>query len=244
MSITRIFQLTSLNIGQQITLDDNASHHVARVLRATINQPLVVFNGLGGEYHAIISAITKKSVIVEIQSFDPREAESPLDLWLAQGISRGDKMDYTIQKAVELGVKKIIPLFTERSTVKLDEERQQKKREHWQSIAISACEQSGRNRIPTITPATTLIKAMPELSTHTCFALSPHAEKKLCDHPIPPGQPIVLLIGPEGGLSDNEMALVTREGFLPLHLGPRILRTETAGLAAITALQCLFGDLT
>jgi 16S rRNA (uracil1498-N3)-methyltransferase len=243
MPISRIYQNIPLATGLTLELDTNASHHLARVLRAAVGDKLIIFNGLGGEYNATIDAISKKSVHAIIAEFNPREAESPLDLWLAQGISRGEKMDYTIQKAVELGVKKILPLFTDRSTVKLDQERLAKRLEHWRAIAISAAEQSGRNRITEILTPTTLENSLPHMQTPWRFVLSPHVTQKLHTFQIDKLQPTVLLIGPEGGLSDNEMLLTQSHNFLPLNLGPRVMRTETAAVAAITALQCYFGDM-
>lgn len=239
----RVFQAATLTQGASIELDANASHHIARVLRARLHDKVIIFNGLGGEYNAVITEITKKSVRVLIADFNAKEAESPLELWLAQGISRGEKMDYTIQKAVELGVKKIIPLFTERCTIKLNQERLSKRLEHWQAIAISACEQSGRNCIPEILTPATLEKTLPSMQAKWRFVLSPHVSQKMRTIQIESYQPVVLLIGPEGGLSDNEMSLVKMHHFLPLNLGPRVMRTETAAVAAITALQCYFGDM-
>jgi len=243
MTISRIFQATPLSSGIVITLSDQASHHLARVLRASVKDEVTIFNGEGGEYNATIIHIDKKTVKVEIGKFNPREAESSLDLCLAQGISRGEKMDYTIQKAVELGVKKIIPLLTERCTVKLDDERREKRLQHWQAIVISACEQSGRNRIPVILPPQTLDKWSQTVDEEWCFVLSPYATEKLKDRSISSSARVALLIGPEGGLSEKEISLVEQRGFLPLNLGLRILRTETAAVAAITALQCCFGDM-
>lgn len=243
MPISRIFQNSALSVGASVALDANASHHLSRVLRARIGDKLQIFNGLGGEYTATITQIDKKAVHILISEFNPREAESPLDLWLAQGISRGEKMDYTIQKAIELGVKKIIPLFTERCTVKLDHERLSKRLEHWQAIAMSAAEQSGRNRIPDILTPTTLEKALPLMQAQWRFVLSPHVSQKLHTIQIDKLQPVLLLIGPEGGLSEHEMMLTKAHHFLPLNLGPRVMRTETAAVAAITALQCYFGDM-
>ncbi len=243
MPISRIYQATSLAPGAVITLTDQASHHLARVLRANINDEVIVFNGCGGEYLCVISHIDKKNVKVHINEFHARDVESPLELYLAQGISRGEKMDYTIQKAVELGVKKIIPVFTERCNVKLDDERREKRMQHWQSIAIGACEQSGRNRMPEVVLPQPLTQWLQAETAEWRFVLSPHVEKPLSAHAIPAGARVVLLIGPEGGLSEKEMQLAYQHGFLPLSLGPRILRTETAAVAAITALQCSFGDM-
>ncbi len=243
MPVSRVFQNCTLIEGTPLALDANASHHLSRVLRAKQGDKLIIFNGLGGEYAATITQIDKKAVHVWVSTFNPREAESSLDLWLAQGISRGEKMDYTIQKAVELGVKKIIPLFTERCNVKLDQERLNKRLEHWHAIAKSSAEQSGRNRIPDILPPTTLENALPLLQAPCRFVLSPYATQKLHTIQIDRLQSVLLLIGPEGGLSEHEILSTKAHHFLPLHLGPRILRTETAAVAAITALQCYVGDM-
>jgi 16S rRNA (uracil1498-N3)-methyltransferase len=237
----RIYQTVSLTLHQILQLDDQASHHLARVLRVNVGDSVVVFNGQGGEYNAIIERIDKKSVTVQLLEFSAREAESPLEICLAQGISRGEKMDYTIQKAVELGVTQIMPLFTERCTVKLDLPRSEKRLAHWQSIAMSACEQSGRNRIPHILAPQSLNTWTPKADY--CFVLSPLAANKLKAYSVTNPTKVILLIGPEGGLSEREINGVIEQGFLPLSLGPRILRTETAAVAAITALQCYLGDM-
>ncbi len=243
MSISRIFHSGSLQTNAIVQLDDGASHHLARVLRANVNDTLVMFNGQGGEYEAVISRIDKKTVTVQLGKHIAREAESPVAIYLAQGISRGEKMDYTIQKAVELGVKEIIPLITERCTVRLDEERREKRLQHWQSIVVSACEQSGRNQIPGISSPQRLMDWLPPAEADACFVLSPHAQNRLIDAPIKKATHIILLIGPEGGLSEAEIKLACQKNFFPLNLGPRVLRTETAAVAAITALQCRFGDM-
>lgn len=243
MSISRIYQPSTLVIGETVLLDEEPSHHLARVLRAKIGDTVTVFNGLGGEYPCDITEITKRNVTVRVLAFSPREAESNLNLCLAQGISRGEKMDYTIQKAVELGVTHIVPLLTERCTVKLDEERREKRLKHWQSIIIGAAEQSGRNRIPTLTAPQSFSQGLQTLKADQCFILSPFAEQKLQSTQLQIGQSIVLLIGPEGGFSKTEIEQANRAGFIPLNLGPRILRTETAAVAAITLLQSHFGDM-
>lgn len=240
---TRVFQSIELQIGSRIQLDPSASHHVARVLRAQVHDALTIFNGQGGEYLGQITEINKKGVLVLIKEHLTREAESPLELYLAQGISRGEKMDYTIQKAVELGVKKIIPLFTEYCNVRLDTARREKRLQHWQSIIISACEQCGRNRIPEITSPDTLENSLSAMQADFCFILSPNSEQKLSLYHIEKQHSVLLLIGPEGGLSAQETQQAEKFDFLPLTLGPRILRTETAAVAAIAALQCYFGDM-
>lgn len=243
MTITRIFQPIPLQTNAAITLDADAAHHVARVLRATVGETIVIFNGEGGEFKGTISEINKKNVIVKLTDFEDKHTESSLELYLAQGISRGEKMDYTIQKAVELGVKKVFPLLTERCNVKLDEDRREKRLQHWSSIIVSACEQSGRNQLPEIFMPQPLEKFLDQTDAEFKFVLAPQAEKKLSQYELPPNSQVVLLIGPEGGLSITEIELAKRKGFLPLNLGPRILRTETAAVAALTALQFHAGDL-
>jgi 16S rRNA (uracil1498-N3)-methyltransferase len=233
--MTRIYQASELSPHSTITLDEFASHHLARVLRATIGDKVILFNGQGGEYSGVIQQINKKTVMVDLKEFIARDVESSLEIWLAQGISRGEKMDYTIQKAVELGVSKIIPLFSERCNVKLDSERSEKRIQHWQSVMISACEQSGRNRVPEIIMPQSLENWLPNVQADFRLVLSPYAECKLKQLAIPSKARVVLLIGPEGGLSDQEISLAVTHGFQALNLGPRVLRTETAAVAAITA---------
>ncbi len=242
MAISRIFQAVPLKENGTLQLDDDASHHVARVLRAKIGDEVILFNGEGGEYLSLITHIDKKSVKVEIKKFNPRNSESSLELYLAQGISRGEKMDFTIQKAVELGVKKIFPLFTERCNVKLDDERREKKLQHWSSVIVSACEQSGRNHVPEIFLPQSLDNFFNLIPADFKFVLAPTAEKKLSQISIKKNTSVILLIGPEGGLSGDEIKLATQKDFFPLNLGPRILRTETAAVAALSVIQFYAGD--
>lgn len=239
----RVFQPIPFTQGATVVLTPTASHHVLTVMRAKINDPLTLFNGEGGEYQGYITNIAKKKVSVQITSFEPRNTESTLELYLAQGISRGEKMDFTIQKAVELGIKKIIPLFTERSSVKLDQERAAKRLAHWQSIAIGAAEQSGRNCIPEIVRPLPLAEALPTMTADWRFILNPEAKQAVATQPIEKNKRILLLIGPEGGFSPHEVQTAAQCNFLPLSLGPRILRTETAAVVAIALFQSYFGDL-
>jgi 16S rRNA (uracil1498-N3)-methyltransferase len=243
MSIPRVFQNAQLELAQEIIIDELASHHLSRVLRVRVSDPVIVFNGKGGEYTGVITAITKKNITLSLNSFHDDARESGLNLTLAQGISRGEKMDFTIQKAVELGVKKIVPLFTERCNVKLTAERAQKRIEHWQGIVQSACEQSGRNFVPIVTPPQQFLAFTTNLPASAGVILSPFATQKLASLSLHTPNEIVLIIGPEGGFSVKEIAHCDKKGFAQLNLGPRILRTETAALAAITALQCQFGDM-
>jgi 16S rRNA (uracil1498-N3)-methyltransferase len=241
VSFTRIYQSIPFELDVIIRLDANASHHVARVLRAKIDDTLILFNGDGNDYSATIVHIDKKSVDVMIRDCTKGQKEPSIDITLAQGIARGDKMDFIIQKAVELGVTSIFPLITERCNVKLESKREARRLEHWQLIIISACEQSGRTVIPAIFAPQTLSHWLMQLHTNLCFVLSPHVQNKLPNDNIMTN-PVTLLLGPEGGLSDNEMALAVKNNFLPLNLGPRVLRTETATIAALTAIQLRYGD--
>jgi 16S rRNA (uracil1498-N3)-methyltransferase len=243
VSLSRIYQPVPLVLHALIRLDEKASHHVARVLRAKTGDKLTVFNGSGSECDATIIHIDKKGVDVEMINFVTRNVESPIDIYLAQGIARGEKMDFIVQKAVELGVKKIIPLITERCNVRLDSEREEKRLLHWQSVAISACEQSGRNQIPEIFAPIAFKAWLPKVKADHLFVLSPHVRGQLPTANLPANTRIVLLIGPEGGLSDEETGVAIKHGFLSLNLGPRILRTETATIAAISIFQFNYGDI-
>ncbi len=242
MSVPRFYQPGPLSEDSLIWLNDNAAHHLARVLRIKTGDALLLFNGQGGEYQAVVTQVTKKGVEVKVGSFSAREVESPVKIEVAQGIARGEKMDFIVQKAVELGVSRIAPLVTERGNVRLTGEREQKRWQHWQAVAVSACEQCGRNRVPEIGSPISLQAWLPTVTADYRFVLSPHVQNNL-PASIPAQSSILLLIGPEGGLSDDEVAAAVAHGFMPLRLGPRVLRTETAALAAITALQCRYGDL-
>jgi 16S rRNA (uracil1498-N3)-methyltransferase len=241
MRIPRIHHPAPLLSGERIELNDTAANHVARVLRLPAGAPLILFNGSGGEFAATLAAIDKRRVFVEVGSFQDQEREPPLQIWLAQGVSRGERMDYTIQKAVELGVSRIIPLFTEHCGVQLRGERLEKRIKHWQGVAISACEQCGRNRIPPVDAPVTLTQCLAMPGGGLRLVLAPDAEYSLAQLPAP-GGPVTLLIGPEGGLSDPEIALAKQAGYAGLRLGPRILRTETAAVAALAAMLGTWGD--
>lgn len=242
MRVPRIYEPQPLSAGAVLTLGEDGANHVGRVLRMQTGQELMLFNGQGGQYPATILEVGKKQVQVQLAELDPSEVESPLHIHLGQVISRGDKMEFTIQKSVELGVTCITPLFSERCGVKLQGERLDKKVEQWQKIAISACEQCGRNRIPEIRPVMTLAQWLAEPTIELKLNLHPRAPFSLTTLPQPDAG-IRLLIGPEGGLSSEEIQLAAEQGFVDMLLGPRVLRTETAAMTAITALQCRFGDL-
>lgn len=240
--MTRLYQPSCFVIGKRYQLDERAFHHAVRVLRAKVGDELVLFNGEGGEYDAIIKSIEKKGMEVEVTAFTPREVESPINVHLVQGVARGEKMDFIVQKAVELGVNNITPLFTERCNVKLADGRANKRLAHWRSVIIGACEQSGRNRIPEIVEPIAFKDWLPTAQADYRFVLSPFVQEKLPALNVQAKASMMLLIGPEGGLSDAEVQAALQAGFIPLNLGPRILRTETASLAAISALQCRYGD--
>jgi 16S rRNA (uracil1498-N3)-methyltransferase len=241
MSQTRLYQPVPLSVDSSLRLDEKAGHHLARVKRANVGDVVVIFNGQGGEYSGVIAHIDKKGVDVNLTSFREADRESPIAIYLAQGMARGEKMDFIVQKAVELGVKGIIPLITERCNVRLAGEREEKKVEHWRSVAISACEQCGRNRVPQVASPVLLREWSENVQADRRFVLSPHVSGRAI---VSEGvKSLVLLIGPEGGLSEVEMAWVKEKGFLPLNLGPRVLRTETAAITAVSVLQFQFGDL-
>jgi len=223
-------------------LDKNAGHHLTRVLRMQENDVVVLFNGDGGEYHARLR-LQGKDVLAQVESFIDRDSESRLDITLLQGISKGERMDIVIQKAVELGVRKIIPVFCQRTVVNIKGERSDKKHQHWQGIVINACEQSGRTFVPVLSEANKLVDALHQPLPGLKLTLSPTASQTF--HQIKPeSNQVTLLIGPEGGLDEREIILAEACGFQSVRMGPRILRTETAALAAITALQTLWGDFT
>lgn len=223
-------------------LPEQAAHHAARVLRLKVGDQVSVFNGCGGEGEARITAIGKHSVAVEIAAWRETERESPLQVTLAQAISAGEKMDYTLQKAVELGIAAIQPLASERSVVRLAGERAEKRVAHWQGVVISACEQSGRNRVPAVAPIRPLVDWLAgQEGPGLRLMLAPGAASRLHDL-IRPAGPVTLLVGPEGGFSPAEAGLALRFGFTPVRLGARVLRTETAALAALAAIQTLWGD--
>ena len=241
MATTRIYVDLDLAAGETFELPESAGHHVARVLRMQIDDSLILFNGQGGEYNVQISLLHKSKVQVEITSFDDIERESSIQIELFQGLSKGEKMDFTIQKTVELGVNKIVPLITTYSNVKLDLKRLEKKLDHWRKVIISACEQCGRNKIPELKEIMKLDDLQSENEADLKLILAPDAEGSLSDLTNKP-KTISIVIGPEGGLSQSEIETLTKNGYIGIRLGSRILRTETAALATIAALQNQFGD--
>jgi 16S rRNA (uracil1498-N3)-methyltransferase len=233
----------ALNVGAELPLPAQAGEHAVRVLRLAAGDPLTLFNGDGCDYTATILAIGKREVSVRIDAKLGLSNESPLALTLAQGIARGDKMDLIVQKATELGVARLVPLLTERSEVKLDAVRSEKRLLHWRAVAASACEQSGRARVPQITPALPLGKWLDELTDDGAvrLALLPEATRSARELRFGAAGG-VLVVGPEGGLGERDIGALHAANFEGLRLGPRILRTETAGLAALAALQAIHGD--
>jgi 16S rRNA (uracil1498-N3)-methyltransferase len=229
-------------VGVTITLPEDAARHLVQVLRMRLGDSFIAFNGQGGEFAATLSTVSKREAQAIIGEHDTVDRESALNITLAQCVSKGDRMDYTLQKAVELGVSAIVPLISSRTVVKLDAERWAKKIEHWQGVILSACEQSGRTRVPQITAPEDLDDWLRRNANDSLkLVLAPGASKQL--RQLDPGShAITLLIGPEGGLSEAECALAAKYQFIPLALGPRILRTETAGVAALAAIQAQWGD--
>jgi 16S rRNA (uracil1498-N3)-methyltransferase len=217
------------------------AHHVIHVLRLQAGAALTLFDGRGVEYPALIKRIDKSGLTLTVTGQRAVNRESPLQVVLAQGISSGERMDYTVQKCVELGVTAIQPLITQRSVVRLTGERAEKRVAHWQSIAASACEQCGRNRLPEVLPVQPLMKWLGTPVTGERYLLSPHAATPLRELAQPAGV-VTLLVGPEGGWNAEEIAAARGAGFAPLTLGPRVLRTETAAVAALAAMQALWGD--
>lgn len=242
MRIPRIHHPALLAVGQVTLLEEDAANHVGRVLRMQAGQALQLFDGSNQIFDAVIKQADKKSVQVEILTGCEDNRESPLWLHLGQVMSRGEKMEFTIQKAVELGVNIITPLYSERCGVKLDAERLSKKLGQWQKIAVAACEQCGRNRIPEIRPVMSLEEWCSEQEQGLKLNLHPRASASINTLPQPVER-VRLLIGPEGGLSADEIAMTAEHQFTDILLGPRVLRTETTALTAITALQVRFGDL-
>ncbi|MBE8167948.1 MAG: 16S rRNA (uracil(1498)-N(3))-methyltransferase [Shewanella sp.] len=242
MRIPRIYQSSKLIADQIINLDDDAAAHVGRVMRMVAGDQLSLFNGDGNDYLSEIIESGKKSVTVKVLSRQENKSESPLNIHLGQVISRGDRMDFTLQKSVELGVNTITPLFSERCGVKLSGERLDKKIQQWQKIIISACEQSGRSTVPQIRPAMQLQDWCAETTSALKLNLHPRASHGINGLKLD-NQKVRLLIGPEGGLSADEITMTEQYTFTDILLGPRVLRTETAALTTISALQLKFGDL-
>lgn len=238
----RFYISASLELGQQISLPTALAHHI-QVLRLQVGDLITLFHGDGGEYSASICAIEKKHVLVEVKTFSAIDVELPYALTLAQALPESSKMDWIIEKAVELGIAAIQPLAAQRSVQKLTQERAEKRHAHWQAIIVAASEQCGRNRLARLAPLANIQAWISQVDLHRRVLLSPRAETSLTDwarhHPP---QALCLMIGPEGGFSEAEENLAMMHGALAFSLGPRVLRTETAGIAAIASLQAIWGN--
>ena len=241
---TRLFVSGALINDAEVELDKDRARYLGKVLRARVGDPVTLFNGEGPEWPCTVQSIQKDKVVIRVGSSIDAGTESPLKIHLVQGISRGERMDFVVQKATELGVKRITPVLTEYGVVKLSGDRAEKRREHWQKIAASACEQSGRTRLPLIDMPLGLKNWFGEKPTavDSEIILAPRAARPLAALPAPKTK-ICALIGPEGGFSDNEYEDATLAGFTAVSLGPRVLRTESASIAALAVLQSLWGDL-
>ncbi|MBP3984617.1 16S rRNA (uracil(1498)-N(3))-methyltransferase [Pseudoxanthomonas helianthi] len=243
MRLTRCFVEVPLKPGTRIVLPESAAAHLTRVLRLREGDACVLFNGDGRDHPATLVAVGKREVVAEVSASAAVANESPLRIVLLQGVARGEKMDLILQKATELGVSAIVPVNSERSEVKLDAERAEKRVAHWRSVVVSACEQSGRATVPAVAAPAALADAARKVDTTLKLTLDPEGEHALASLSAPSPASVTIAIGPEGGWSPRDRELLRMAGFSGLRLGPRVLRTETAGLAAIAALQARFGDL-
>lgn len=238
MRLSRFFTDTPLSLGDH-ELPEAQAHYISRVLRMAEGDALQLFDGSGLEFRASLLEVGKKRVVVQVTESLAGQVESPLHIHLGQGLSRGERMDWAIQKATELGVNQITPIFTERCEVRLKDERADKRLLHWRQVAISACEQCGRSTVPVIHPPLLLADWLKQTEAELKLVLHPVAEP-LVSHARPAS--LAFLIGPEGGLSDGEVDAAQGAGFHPARLGPRVLRTETAPVVALSVAQQLWGD--
>ncbi len=241
MATPRFYIDVPLQTGVEVELPVGVANHCSRVLRLKESAPLVLFNGQGGEFNARLVSVEKRRVTALLGTWNGREAESPLQVQIAQGVSKGERMDFTVQKAVELGVGGITPIITERTVVNLKGERAEKRRMHWQGVVVAACEQSGRNRIPLVEPLVDFKQWISQPRQGLKLVLHHRASQNL-QTMAQPQEGVTLLIGPEGGLSEQEIMLAEQAGFVSTCLGPRVLRTETAALTTLSLLQLLWGD--
>ncbi len=241
-TLHRFYADIPLAIGAVVHMPKPQAWHMIRVLRMRVGAELLVFNGRGGEYRARVVMTREPHADVEILAFNPREAELPFSVTLWQGISSQDKMSWTVEKAVELGVNVILPLTMQRSVVRLDGEGAQDRLERFQAIAQAACEQCGRNRMPMVLPIHVLTKGFPLVSSQASkLVLVPGAETPITQIPAPqPGSEVILYVGPEGGHAPDELAEAITQGFKPVSLGPRTLRTETAAAATLAMLAAIW----
>lgn len=240
MRISRLYVPLALAEGNSLELDDESGHYIRTVLRLKSEHDVILFNGHGGEYLCTLTEVSRKIVVVHIKQWLDRTVESPLQIVLGLGIARGDRMDFAVQKAVELGVNHITPLLTERCVVQFKGEKKPQRLLHWQKIVQHACEQSGRTAVPELLEIAQLTHWLDKQQGLKVF-LDPYAQTSLADLK-PEHMKVTLLTGPEGGFSDQERELAKAAGFIPVRLGQRILRTETASLSALSAVQMLWGD--
>lgn len=240
MRIPRVFTDRDLVLNEPFQLDERASHHLCTVLRMDAGRALIAFDGSGYEYEAVIETPHKKHAIIRASRQLKPERESPLSIHLAVGVSRGERFDFVLQKATELGASRITPLFTERTEVRIKGERLAKKQQQWQQLLISACEQCQRNVLPTLDTAIELQEFLETPNAGLKLVLHHRSQVAIAQYPKP--SRVTFLIGPEGGLSDDEIARAHRSDYAALTLGPRVLRTETAPLAALSVAQLLWGD--
>ncbi|MGB3917005.1 MULTISPECIES: 16S rRNA (uracil(1498)-N(3))-methyltransferase [Thiothrix] len=243
MRIPRFYVTDALTVGQAFPLPDSTFRHAVQVLRLNVGEPLILFNGEGGEYAAQMHNVSKRSASVLIEAFAEIDTESPLQLTLVQAIIKPDKMDFALQKAVELGVATFQPLVTQRSVARIGKEKVDKKMQHWEGIMVAACEQSGRTRMPQLNAPLELDDWLEQPFEGTRLILAPGDFPRINSLPLDLPTPVALLIGPEGGFSDAEVASCVQAGVTPVSLGPRILRAETASITALALLQHHYGDL-
>jgi 16S rRNA (uracil1498-N3)-methyltransferase len=240
MRVSRLYTPVTLSSGKTVALDDEGSHYIRTVLRLRKDTELILFNGNGFEYQCRLADVNRKAVMVAVGTQIQRSVESPLTVTLGLSISRGDRMDMSVQKAVELGVNTIVPLLTERCVVQLSDDKKLQRLTHWQKIVYHAAEQSGRTQLPSLAAVEKLADWLPVQHGLKVF-LDPYADTTLSQLQ-PENMHVTLLAGPEGGFSGTERGLAKAAGFIPVRLGARILRTETASLAALAAVQMLWGD--
>jgi 16S rRNA (uracil1498-N3)-methyltransferase len=240
MRISRLYVDLSLVLNEQVELDDDSGHYVRTVLRLKKDDPIILFNGKGGEHTCLISEVSRKNVQILVKSWCDRSVESPLHVTLGLGISRGDRMDLSVQKAVELGANCIVPLMTERCVVQFKGEKKPQRLQHWQKITQHAAEQSGRTVLPALNEILPLNSWVDNQLGLKLF-LDPYATSTL-EQLQPENMNVTLLTGPEGGFTDQERNIAKAAGFIPVRLGNRVLRTETATIAALAAVQMLWGD--
>ena len=244
MRVPRIYTSQALTEHSEFALEQGPSHHLIKVLRMGSGRELILFNGEGYEYRATIVKADKKIATVATTAAHHRDSESPLKTTLAIGISRGDRMEWVIQKATELGVTEIVPLLMERSEVKLTQERQEKKHASWQQLIIAACEQCQRNRLPKLQNPTRLSEFLQRTPAERNFVLHHRSDNPLENHTkLTRPDSVCIVVGPEGGISDDELTQLKNNDFEALCLGPRVMRTETAPISALSILQHLWGDL-